>query len=106
MYKDYKIMKSKTAEDLLGCSYDGGHVLMENAERAVEIAEQETEERVRAELTRWHDPKEELPEPLKNVLVKRQDGSVIVDMYLPDIKMFDCEIPHYMEVVGWREIHE
>lgn len=27
-----------------------------------EIAEQEAEERIRAELLRWHDPKEELPE--------------------------------------------
>ena len=32
------------------------------AVKAVEIAEQEAEERVRVELTRWRNPKKELPE--------------------------------------------
>ena len=41
-------MKSEKAKEVLARSYDGGHICMENAERAVELAEQEAEERVRA----------------------------------------------------------
>lgn len=37
---------------------------------AVDLAEQEAEERMREELTRWHDPKEELPEYAEVVEVK------------------------------------
>lgn len=40
-------MKSEKAKKVLARSYDGGHVCMENAERAVELAEQEAEERMR-----------------------------------------------------------
>ncbi len=102
-------MKSKRAEDLLGRSYDGGHVLMENAERAVEIAEQEAEERVRAELTRWHDPKEELPDSQKTVLLKIQDedGTEYRTGWLCNDRTFMASPVLYdEEVVGWREIHE
>jgi hypothetical protein len=34
-------IKSKKAKQILARSYDGGHVCMENAEEAVEVAEQE-----------------------------------------------------------------
>ncbi len=105
-------MKSKTAEDLLGRSYDGGHVLMENAERAVEIAEQEAEERIRTELTRWHDPKEELPQEGKTVLI-RVNGLELykVGYYRPNrVHEYqwhtdDLSMPDSF-VLGWREIHE
>lgn len=40
-------MKSEKAKEVLARSYDGGHICMENAERAVELAEQEAEERMR-----------------------------------------------------------
>jgi len=39
-------MKSEKAREVLAQSYDGGHICMENAEQAVEIAEQEAEERM------------------------------------------------------------
>lgn len=48
-----------------------------NALKAVEIAEKETEERMHAELTRWRDPKEELPEEGVDVLVKCVSGSCV-----------------------------
>ena len=32
-------MKSKKAKEIMGRSYEGGHILFENAERAIEIAE-------------------------------------------------------------------
>lgn len=40
-------MKSEKAKEVLARYYDGGHICMENAERAVELAEQEAEERMR-----------------------------------------------------------
>lgn len=40
-------MKSEKAKEVLARSYDGGHICMENAERAIELAEQEAEERMR-----------------------------------------------------------
>lgn len=45
-------MKSKKAKEVLARSYDGGHICMENAERAVELAEQEAEMRMQAKAYR------------------------------------------------------
>ncbi len=112
-------MKSKTAEDLLGRSYDGGHVLMENAERAVEIAEQEAEERIRTELTRWHDPQKELPQKDVPILCKVEEYSeseyLVLRWYRSRWWIFCtsdeldgegfCKVFDGF-VVGWREIHE
>ncbi len=104
-------MKSKTAEDLLGRSYDGGHVLMENAERAVEIAEQEAEERIRTELTRWHDPKEP-PTHENEVLVKYTCGTGGCEFYIVayysngEWQAPNNTLDEYDTILGWREIHE
>ncbi len=58
------------------------------------------------ELTRWHDPEKELPEPMKDVLVKCSSDTYAVDFYVPELECFFGESATYMEVVGWREIHE
>ncbi len=85
---------------------------------AVELAEQDAEERVRRELTRWHDPKEEQPENNVCVLIKVADkfgnsaiylGSREGNEYLTDGGFefeIDCndESSSEMKVVGWREI--
>lgn len=47
-------MKSEKAKEVLARSYDGGHICMENAERAVELAEQEAEERMREKAIKAH----------------------------------------------------
>ena len=47
-------MKSEKAKEVLARSYDGGHICMENAERAVELAEQEAEERMREKAIEEH----------------------------------------------------
>lgn len=60
----------------------------------------------REELTRWYNPKDKLPEPLKDVLVKCSDGTYLVDMFLPTPKKFHCEAALYGEVLGWRPILE
>lgn len=68
----------------------------------------------REELTRWHDPKEELPELLTPVLGKQSDGKKtyykIVYRHEYDnedgrYRWTDSEgYPIYVD--GWREIHE
>lgn len=90
--------------------------------KAVELAEQEAEDRVREELMRWRDPKEELPEINNTVLVKVIDqlgneaiylGSREGDEYIIDgtVKIgigvcFDNESMPDMtvKVIGWRKI--
>lgn len=88
------------------------------ARKAVEIAEQEAEERIRRELTRWHDPKEEQPENNVCVLIKVADkfgnsaiylGSREGNEYLTDGGFefeIDCndESSSEMKVIGWREM--
>ncbi len=59
-----------------------------------------------AELTRWHDPKEDLPEPGKHVLVKRFMGLYDVDLYDPTNKRFLLATNVPMAVIAWRYIHE
>lgn len=62
----------------------------------------------RADLTRWNDPKEVLPENDKMVLVKRKS-----DAPLPyDLAQYDgsCWIDSWcglmIDIIGWRQIHE
>lgn len=88
------------------------------ARKAVEIAEQEAEERIRRELTRWHDPKEEQPENNVCVLIKVADkfgnsaiylGSREGNEYLTDGGFefeIDCndESSSEMKVIGWPEM--
>jgi len=67
----------------------------------------------REELTRWHDPKEELPEEHTDVEIKTDKGKVSVcnmelgergrrfwSMSRTDTYIMDANI------IGWREIHE
>ena len=67
---------------------------------AVELAEQEMEEK----LTRWNDPKEVLPEPNKDVLVKCSSGQIQTDFYAPELGGFFIEHSTYAKVIGWREM--
>lgn len=64
-------------------------------------------------LTRWHDPKEELPEKYKDVEIKTDKGKVSVcNMDLDErgrrywyVSRTDYMIPD-ANIIGWREIHE
>lgn len=67
----------------------------------------------RAELTRWHDPKEELPEERRDVEVKTDKGTVSVcNMELDELgrRFWNVSRTNYMipdaNILGWREIHE
>ena len=64
-----------------------------------------------AELTRWHDPKEKLPEPHKRVLVKllwNHSTLVYAGKFSPlrgwTLCLTDAPIP--ANIIGWKEIHE
>lgn len=86
-------------------------VRVDVAQYAVEIAEQEAEERMREEMTRWHDPKEELPQRNIDVLVKLRDtykGDKIHFSvgYINGACWFGDSIGATDDVIGWREIHE
>lgn len=66
----------------------------------------------RAELTRWHDPKEEVPEPNHIVLTKwkYKDGSgEIISVGGFNGEEWDAHAilsPELFNIIGWREIHE
>lgn len=122
-------MKSHKAKEFIdGCM---AHLTVEMSDHAkwqlraamthaAELAEQEAEERVRAELIRYHDPKEELPENGECVLIKAVDqldnealymGSWEGDRYITDLGIvfgndFDDESVPDMNIkaIGWREI--
>lgn len=80
---------------------------------AIELAEQEAEERMRKELTRWNDPKVILPPPDIQVIIKlkykngricyaaarfsRKEGLWFYNQYSV------CGVE---SIIGWREIHE
>lgn len=81
------------------------------AKHAVELAEQEAEERIREELTRWHDPKEKLPDNNRDVLVKT---TLCREYCIAWYKADGSRNYHWHEnngaldddmVIGWREIH-
>lgn len=118
-------MKSERAKQYI----DNNAVIMNNGDRmvdastaymAVEMAEQDAEERVRAELTRWHDPKEELPGEDSRVLCK-VDGCEITEYLVLNYyegRWWACH-PHLDDecsedswelfegtVIAWRYIHE
>lgn len=84
------------------------------AVKAVELAEQEAEVRMRAELTRWRDPKEELPEEGVPVLVKfkcsmyavlrRHENLYFESLWKPDdYGFFYADTSQF---IGWRPIEE
>lgn len=65
------------------------------------------------ELTRWRDPKEELPEERRDVEVKTDKGKVSVcNMDLDELghRFWNVSRTNYMipdaNIIGWREIHE
>ena len=114
-------MKSDKAEDYLikhECRYPmDGYVPLERAAQACEIAEEEAEERVRAELTRWHDPQEELPQNSELVIIKySRRGHISYALAYwwkhPNCRekvwRIDCMnyIINPLSVIGWCEIHE
>lgn len=116
-------MKSQKAKEFIdGCM---AHLTVEMSDHAkwqlrtamthaAELAEQDAKDRVRKELTRWHDPKEELPEDDREVLciVNRQHSKYAVLrhdnygwwQYVPFQGGGWCGYDG--EVCGWREIHE
>lgn len=117
-------MKSKKAEDYIDAhvvnfygykpmSRTAGYVVrLTSAIHAVELAKQEAEERVRAELTRWHDPKEELPDTNRDVLIKT---TMAAKYRIAFYKADGWRNYHWQEnngaidddmVIGWREIHK
>lgn len=61
-----------------------------------------------AELTRWHDPKEELPLPGQPVIICTSPKIYFMAAY--DVEFGDwftgsCAFDR-CEIIGWREIHE
>lgn len=121
-------MKSKRASACLErCAirskdpYIGRFVRYDEAATCIDIAEQEAEERVRWELTRWHDPKEELPHNDARVMCKVNGCAyaefLVLNWYNNEwwIYLLDCEdfgfpegtwVPFNGTVLSWREIHE
>ena len=59
-------------------------------------------------LTRWHDPKEEMPEHRKQVLVKTDTGNHDVAYYSDNVDGWIANdgIYNTAQIIGWREIHE
>lgn len=63
----------------------------------------------RVELTRWHDPKDELPLPRQSVIVCTSPKIYFIASY--DVE-FGCWFTEdggacgRCEIIGWREIHE
>lgn len=76
-----------------------------DAYRAVELAEQEAENRIRAELLRWRDPEEELPVNSEMVLVKLSNACYGVAEYSGRSWCFNGEAPEG-NIIGWRPIGE
>lgn len=119
-------MKSERAKQFI----DNDAIIMNNGDRmvdastaytAIEIAEQEAEERIREELTRWHDPEKELPGNNACVLCKVNECEVSQYLVLnyyegrwwachPYEVNDDCSEDSWRlfggTVIGWREIHE
>lgn len=119
-YAKNKAMKSKKARRFINDRLSIGSLtfIAADVEYCVTCAEQEAEERIRRELTRWHDPKEEQPENNVCVLIKVADkfgnsaiylGSREGNEYLTDGGFefeIDCndESSSEMKIIGWREM--
>ena len=60
------------------------------------------------ELARWNDPKEEMPEHRKQVLVKTDTGNHDVAYYSDNVDGWIANDGIYNtdQIIGWREIHE
>ena len=98
--------------------YIGRFVRYDEAATCIDIAEKETEERVRKEMKRWHDPTKKLPNSYEATLVKVRgvERDLYHVLYYADCKWWHCKcslgcVPHYYEefngcVIGWRYIHE
>lgn len=113
-------MKSEKAKEyLLECvkavaplyTGDAGecNLKLKEAKHAVELAEQEAEERVRAELTRWRNPKKELPEEGEWVILKMRDNywfSYMFALYSEGQWNKLGGIVPTDEFLGWRPIEE
>lgn len=83
--------------------FDEDHVTFDNIVTEAYIAGAKSEH---AELTRWHDPKEEMPEPYKSVLVKAANMCYGVGFYEPQSACF-ADIGYLgATIIGWRDIHE
>lgn len=99
-----------------GCMPDGGECdscynIHGKCERDAYIAGAKTE---REEMTRWHDPKEELPEipdgkhRSKKVLLKKESGDYVigwVEFINGNARWTDARVV-FQNIIGWREIHE
>lgn len=108
-------MKSERAKKFI----DDDAIIMNNGDRmvdastaytAIEIAEQDAEKRMRKELLRWYDPKEELPEEECRVLIKVRVSSgtlqqVAIHRNGRWLYTFNHSIVPIL-VVGWRPIYE
>lgn len=61
-----------------------------------------------AELTRWHDPKEEMPSPGQPVIICTSPKIYFLASY--DVEFGDWftgdAVFSRCEIIGWREIHE
>ena len=114
-------MKSERSKQFI----DNDAIVMRNGDRmvdastaymAIELAEQEAEERMRDELTRWRDPKEDLPEGNTNVIIRyladkegictgcynlKKERWELNDMYLSHLSY-----KVHIHVLAWRPIHE
>lgn len=62
----------------------------------------------REELTRWRDPKKEMPEHRKQVLVKTDTENHDVAYYSDNVDGWIANdgIYNTAQIIGWREIHE
>jgi hypothetical protein len=111
-------MKSEKAEKYLfenGLGYPyTGYVTEQAAERAVELAEREAEERMREELTRWNNPfVKDMTEDsvlVKYIAVGHPNNPHYTIGRRESSGRWDCEnelaISPRFEIVGWQEIHE
>lgn len=93
-----------------GCECDSCYNIHGKCEHDAYIAGAKSE---REELTRWHDPKEEMPEERRDVEVKTDKGKVSVcNMDLDELghRFWNVSRTNYMipdaNIIGWREIHE
>lgn len=115
-------MKSKKARRFINDRLSIGSLtfIAADVEYCVTCAEQEAEERIRRELTRWHDPKEEPPKNNVCVLLKvvdqldnetiylgsregieyMTDGGLVFGTDFDNESMPDMNV----KVIGWREI--